>query len=414
MQGSHGATASLALLQSRARASAIVAERFRARRDLDPARRRAIARTAYGLLRRARTLSFAADTIDGRPGDRAAILSWRARLDDRPDEAWAVLAPAIDAIDDPISRVATEGSLPDWLAGRLIADLGEPASRALARALSAPPPTDLRANRARGDRGSLIEALGQEGIGAADLPRTTNGIRLDDGAYDLFATRAHRDGRFEVQDEGSQLVAELVAPPPGGLIVDACAGEGGKTLAIASALGGRGRIVACDVEPRKLEVLRARAKRAGISNVQTVALESGGALPEPLRALVGRADRVLVDAPCSGVGSFRRNPEARARIEPDVPTRLSAIQREILDRFRALVAPGGRLIYATCTVLREENEAVVEALDRGDFVPMRAVEIWGAARATALTDETGTHLKLRPDLHGTDGFFATVLRRPRN
>jgi len=333
-------------------ATKLLAEEFRNRRDLDAERRRFIAETTYGCLR-----------------------------------------------SDP---------LPAWLHARLTKDFGEAAVRALGEA----PSTDVRANPSRAERDEVIAELAREGIAAEVLPRTKYGARILPGARDLYATRAFREGMFEVQDEGSQLVAELVAPNPGALVIDACAGEGGKTLAIAALLGGRGRIVACDVAPHKLEVLKTRAKRAGLSNVRTIAIDREGPLPPELARL--RADRVLVDAPCTGVGTLRRNPELRHRLDEDSPARLAAEQRTIALRFAPLVEKGGRLIYATCTILREEDEGSVEAiLAATDLQPMRAAEIWGTARAAPLTDPSGSYLRLFPHVHGTDGFFAAVLRRAR-
>ncbi|MBI2391935.1 MAG: RsmB/NOP family class I SAM-dependent RNA methyltransferase [Deltaproteobacteria bacterium] len=392
-------------------AAKLLADTFHRRRDLDAARKKHIAEISYGLLRRARTLELAAD-LAGAPNRRRVMLAMRARLDDpalAPD-AWSELEPALAELS-PSLRVAVEGSFPEWLAERLIDDFGREEASRLARALSSAPPTDVRANR---DRDALIAALEGEGVGADPLPRTRLGARLRDEPRDLFATRAFREGAFELQDEGSQLVAELVAPNPGALVVDACAGEGGKTLAIAAQLGGRGRIIACDVAPQKLEALKRRAARAGVTNVQTVAIDREGPLPSSLANLASRADRVLVDAPCSGVGTFRRNPEARQRLDRAATSRLAREQRAIGARFAPLVAPGGRLIYATCTVLREEDEASAEAIARdAGFVVMRVAEIWGNARAADVADPSGTYLRLFPHVHGTDGFFGAVLRRPR-
>lgn len=389
-------------------ASKALADEFR-RRDLDSGRKKRVAEITYGLLRHGRTLEFAADRA-GDPNRRRIMLAMRARLDDpkAADAAWAELRPALDALT-PAARVGMYGSFPDWLGARLVEDFGEVDAIKLARALADGAPTDLRANRSRDE---LLTTLGDEGIRATALPRTTYGVRLADEPRDLYTTRAFQEGMFEQQDEGSQLVAELVAPNPGGLIIDACAGEGGKTLAIATMLEGKGRIVACDVSDKKLETLRRRAKRAGVTNVQTVLLPREGVLPKPLSTL--KADRVLIDAPCSGIGTLRRNPEARQRLDRNGPTRLAGEQRAIAERFLPLVAPGGRLIYATCTVLREEDEQTVEAIRAMDptLEPMRVVEIWGAARAKGLTDASGTNLRLFPNVHGTDGFFAAVLRRP--
>ena len=190
-------------------------------------------------------------------------------------------------------------------------------------------------------------------------------------------------------------------------MIDACAGEGGKTLALATMMGGKGRIFACDVSDKKLETLRRRVRRAGFSNVATVLLPREGALPPQLP----EADRILVDAPCSGIGTLRRNPEAKSRLDRNAPTRLAKEQRAIVERFVPLLSPGARLIYATCTVLREEDEETVEAIRARHpaLEPMRVAELRGDARD--LTDETGTWLRLFPHRHHTDGFFAAVLRR---
>ena len=226
----------------------------------------------------------------------------------------------------------------------------------------------------------------------------------------MFGLPAFKEGLFEVQDEASQLVAEVTAPPPRGLVIDACAGAGGKTLALGALLENRGRLLALDVDPKKLEELSRRARRAGLSNHRALEVDAT-AYPDEVEALRGRADRVLVDAPCSGIGALRRNPEARWRLSEDDIPRLAGEQLGIARRAMSLVAPGGRLVYATCTVLRQENEAVVDQLLAPGWEVMRVAEIWGSERAAAVTDPSGTYLKLRPDRHDTDGFFAAILYR---
>ncbi len=225
-----------------------------------------------------------------------------------------------------------------------------------------------------------------------------------------YGLAAFRDGRFELQDAGSQVIAELVAPPPRGTLVDACAGAGGKTLALGALAANRGRLTAFDVSENKLEELRTRARRAGLTNVQALLVDEKLPTSEEL-ALHGRADRVLCDVPCSGLGTLRRNPEARWRLGPADLDELPERQRAILDRYAPLVAPGGRLVYATCTVARVENDEVVDAFlaAHPEFVEVPAKEILGKARAEAIGD--GTRLRLQPHVHDTDGFFAAVLRR---
>lgn len=362
-------------------ASKQLAELFRAREELDAQRRKKIAETAYGLLRRGRAL----EALAGGARDRTrVILDARAALDD-PGRREQVLAQ-FASLDD-VSRVGVVGSIPDWLAVRLIADFGVREAEALACALSDPPTTDLRANPAHVDRDALIAELADEGVRAKPLPKTQFGVRLADEARDLYATNAFREGHFEVQDEGSQRVAELVGAQPGMTVIDACAGEGGKTLAIAAMMRGRGKIVACDVSAKKLEVLRRRAKRAGVDNVQIVSIDRDGPLP----GQIPTADVVLVDAPCTGTGTLRRNPELRFHLDERAAARLAAEQRAIALRF-ASRAP--RLVYATCSVLKQEDEEVVAAL----------------ASATGFVADPP--LRLFPHLDGTDGFFAAVLRKP--
>jgi len=224
-----------------------------------------------------------------------------------------------------------------------------------------------------------------------------------DTRTNLFATAAFKRGAMEAQDEGSQLLADLAAACGGKMIIDLCAGAGGKTLAIAARLGNRGRIVAADVDAQKLEELRRRARRATVSNAQALHIAHGW--PRELEALRGKADVVLVDAPCSGIGALRRNPEARWRLrEADLAT-FAARQTEIVSGARALLAPHGRLVYATCTLLAIENEDVVRALP--ELVPIPLGEVLGE-RAGALG--RGDAFAVAPHTHGTDGFYACVLR----
>jgi 16S rRNA (cytosine967-C5)-methyltransferase len=227
-----------------------------------------------------------------------------------------------------------------------------------------------------------------------------------------FGLSAFRDGLFEVMDEGSQLVAELVAPPPGGRVVDACAGAGGKTLAIAASMAGKGRLLALDVDGKKLEELRRRARRAGLSNVAARPVGEAG-LALPAEARLGGWERVLVDAPCSGLGTLRRNPEARWRLTPQAAKAFPARQLALLITYAPLVAVGGRLIYATCTLAEDENDRVVERFcaERDDFVRVPVKEVWGRERGAAVGD--GLSLRLLPHVHDTDGFFAAILRRVR-
>ncbi|HET7500136.1 MAG TPA: RsmB/NOP family class I SAM-dependent RNA methyltransferase [Kofleriaceae bacterium] len=319
---------------------------------------------------------------------------------------------AVAGIDEVIARerklvprIALAASLPDWLAARLALDWGDEAEP-LALALNQRAPMTVRANLRVGDRAALAHQLQRAGIASRPGAWCETALHLETRT-NLFALEAFKRGAMEAQDEGSQLLAELAVAPPGGLVVDLCAGAGGKTLAIAARMANRGRIVSTDVDARKLDELRRRARRAGVTCAQALHLDAGR-WPPALDALRGKADVVLVDAPCSGIGSLRRNPEARWRLrEADLAT-FAARQKQILGEARALVAPGGRLVYATCTLLRIENAEVVAAVVGPGFAPVPLTEVLGA-RGAALGDDTA--FTVTPHRHGTDGFYAQVLRR---
>jgi 16S rRNA (cytosine967-C5)-methyltransferase len=264
----------------------------------------------------------------------------------------------------------------------------------------------VRANRLRGGRAELAERLAAIGVPSQPTRLAPDGLVLGT-RRNVYELAPFREGWMELQDEGSQLVAELVAPPPRSLVVDACAGAGGKTLALGALLGNRGRLVALDVSANKIAELRRRARRAGLTNVSALSLRDGE--PPPGRA--SGAARVLVDAPCSGLGVLRRNPETKWRLQPGDLDELRARQRAILESYAPLCAPGGRLVYATCSLLPEENEGQVAAFLDGhpEFEPVTTREILGRERALAIGD--GTVLRLLPHVHDTDGFFAAVVRR---
>jgi len=307
-----------------------------------------------------------------------------------------------------LEREALRLSYPTWMIERLVNDLGEAEGLALASAMNQRAPLVVRSNGVKASREELISRLAEEGVVARPSELSPTGLVFET-RVNAFGLSAFRDGLFEVMDEGSQLVAEAVAPPPRGRVADVCAGAGGKTLALAALLDGQGRILALDSNGKKLEELRRRARRAGLSNV--VAREVRG-VELPPEARLGGWDRVLVDAPCSGLGTLRRNPKARWRLAPKTLDGFPAQQLSLMVSYAPMVAPGGRLIYATCTVLRQENESVVERFlaERSDFVLMPLKEIWGKERASRLGD--GTYLKVYPHRQGCDGFFAAVLRLP--
>jgi 16S rRNA (cytosine967-C5)-methyltransferase len=422
-------------------ASDLIARGFRAHRELSSGDRRLCAETIYGLIRSDRRLDAILEEItDGatpapHARDELKLLIYEAR-GGIPPAALAAEARRLGATIRPgggapidldraigedaglgarrgLDREAVRLSYPTWLIELFAADLGEAEALAVAEAMNRRAPMAVRANTVRVSREQLVARLADEQITAHPTPLAPDGLVFDTRT-NAFALSAFRDGLFEVMDEGSQLVAELVAPPPGGRVADACAGAGGKTLAIAASLAGKGRVLAFDTDGKKLEELRRRARRAGLTNVQARQVAEGGATVaggDVLRA--GSFERVLVDAPCSGLGTLRRNPEARWRLTRAAVDAFPARQLALLVDYAPLCAVGGRLIYATCTVTRAENDRVIERFltERSDFVQVPVKEIWGRERAERVGD--GTVLRLLPHRHDTDGFFGAVLRRVR-
>jgi 16S rRNA (cytosine967-C5)-methyltransferase len=411
-----------------ARASAALSEVI-AERRLGPAEAEQLARLAYGALRRQRRVrevlrevSDSAGLVENaRVGVVAAalvegLLDVELASRAEPAIAWARFVEADVGVLQRASgeaRVALLGSLPDWLASELVAQYGSEAE-ALAGSLSEPPPRSLRVNSLVCDVAEARARLEQEGAKLAPGRVAKRALRLE-GAFNPFTTRAFHEGVFELQDEGSQIVCELAAPPPRGLVVDACAGAGGKSLSVAAALEGRGKLMALDVDPRKLAALRERAKRAKAPNIQALTLEETGPLPDALQAVAGKVDRLLIDAPCSGTGVLRRNPETRERLSPEAVQRLAALQREILERMLPLLAPGGRLIFATCSLLRAEGEQLMDAVEAAhpELQPVNLAEIYDRAYVDRFPRSAPHRLRLLPHLHDSDGFFVTSLRRKR-
>ena len=331
-------------------------------------------------------------------------------------------------VADPIARLGVTLSYPDWMVERVLAAWGPEAGTALLESMNRRAPLVVRANRVRGDRQGLSARLGELGIASTPTPLSPDGLALHTHV-NVYSLAPFRDGSMEVQDEGSQLVAEVVAPPPRGVVVDACAGAGGKTLALGATLAGHGRVIALDVAQHRLTELRQRVRRAGLTNVEVHRVPPEGPPEGLLKGSVKRpqrgskkegggpsgswqgADRVLVDAPCSGLGVVRRNPETKWRLGPGDVVELCAKQARILESYASLVRVGGRVIYATCSVLPEENDAVVEAFlaAHGNFEAVPVKEILGRERALAMGD--GERVRLAPHVHDTDGFFAAVMRR---
>ena len=307
--------------------------------------------------------------------------------------------------EDPLDALAAETSLPRWLAKLWREQLGVAETRALATALNQRAPLTVRANLLKSSRDELLAILRTEGSRVEPTRFSPWGVTFT-GRTNVFALRAFKEGLFEVQDEGSQLIALACEARPGQLVVDACAGAGGKALALASEMHNKGRLVACDRDGRRLDELRPRARRAGVHNWEARSVpESSDARIADLR---GSADVVLVDAPCSGLGALRRNPDARWRLEVDEVDSFPPRQSEILERYAQLVKVAGRLVYATCSINRGENEEVRASFlsAHPEFEPTQVLP-----EATGLG--AGAEVQLLPHRHGSDGFYIAAMRRSR-
>ena len=403
----HASAAAAKLLQFSGPADEALSRYFREHRGLGQQDRAFIAETVFAVLRRKRSLEAAAGSAEPQALVAAALLrvqglSARA-LEGLVDEA---LAARIRAARPEALAPAARADLPDWLWQRLAADYGEAEALRIAQAMLNPAPLDLRVNLARTDREAVLERLARDGIPAAPTPHSPAGVRLA-GKPAINRHPLFRDGLVEVQDEGSQLLAWLLAPRRGEMVADYCAGAGGKTLALGMLMRGAGRIYALDVSAARLAALAPRAARAGISNVHSIVLS--GDNDARTRRLAGKIDRVLVDAPCSGFGTLRRNPDLKWRHGPQAIDELAAKQSRILAAAARLVKPAGRLVYATCSLLREENEAVADAFAAAhpEFEAISCAQLLAAQRIAI----EGERLRLWPHRHGTDGFFAAAFAR---
>jgi 16S rRNA (cytosine967-C5)-methyltransferase len=391
-------------------ADVVLGKYFRQRRFIGSKDRREISRQVYGVLRHERALAWwlKRDGLGGSP--RAVVLSGLVLLDGLGLEELSGLfngdsycpSPLVDAETAWVKLHAGEPLLheampepvrfnyPDWMQPALRELFGEQLAEAMA-ASNAEAPVDLRVNTLKATREEVLAALKAEGLDPVPMERSADGVRLSQRAV-LPVTRAFRDGWIEVQDEGSQLVAQLVNAQPGELGIDFCAGAGGKTLALAAAMENRGRILAWDVAELRFKKMKPRLVRAGADNVQRRLLTSE---EDPfIDQFREAADWVLVDAPCTGTGIWRRSPDLRRRTSESDLVEAVEQQRKILGSAARLVKPGGRLVYATCSIFRVENERQRE---------------WFLASQPGF--EGGDMLRLFPHEHGTDGFFGAVLER---
>jgi 16S rRNA (cytosine967-C5)-methyltransferase len=319
----------------------------------------------------------------------------------------AAFLTRIKEIDRSLLPARQRASLPDWLYDKFVAQYGEAETQQLAAVLNTPAPLDLRVNALKANRDEVIAELATAPIVAEPTPYAPLGLRVWKKPA-LQNLPLFKNGAIEVQDEGSQVLAQLVGARRGEMVVDFCAGAGGKTLALGAIMRNTGRLYAFDVSEKRLTKLKPRLARSGLSNVHPVVIAHER--DAKVKRLAGKIDRVLVDAPCSGMGTLRRNPDVKWRQQPQAIAEMTEKQTAILDGAARLVKFGGRLVYATCSLLNEENDAIVEQFlaTHPDFglVPMHQV-----LAEQRIPLEMGDTLKMLPHKHGTDGFFAAVMER---
>ncbi|MDO8420340.1 MAG: RsmB/NOP family class I SAM-dependent RNA methyltransferase [Rubrivivax sp.] len=403
-----------ALLKLDAPADGVVSAFFRKHRALGTRERHTLTETAYAVLRQRLLYQHLAQSGSGSLERRLAILAWQGTESflrgalTPPEQQWLAEVARIDrqALPDKLRH-----NLPDWLAAQLQEALGDQ-FWPLVRALDEPAPLDLRVNVVKAKRDEVRSALAEAGIAVEPTPFSPWGLRVN-GKPVLTKHPAYTSGLFEVQDEGSQLLALLTDAKRGEMVVDFCAGAGGKTLALGASMRNTGRLYAFDVSGHRLDALKPRLARSGLSNVHPAQIAHER--DERIKRLAGKIDRVLVDAPCSGLGTLRRHPDLKWRQSPRSVAALQEQQGAILASAARLLKSGGRLVYATCSLLAGENEQVAQAFTAAhasDFQPLPVQPLLEAARVEqpALLVE-GPYLRLWPHVHRTDGFFAAVWQR---
>jgi 16S rRNA (cytosine967-C5)-methyltransferase len=392
-------------------ADVILSRYFREYPKLGPRERNAIAEGIYAVLRNKLSYASFSESGHGPAMRRLALLGLADVVG--ADALGGLSAEESDwlqriaQIDRDALPVALRANLPSWLFDRLVTRDGEAATLQLTEALNRPAPLDLRVNALKAKREDVVAELAKAPIVCELTPYAPFGLRL----YKKPALQnlpLFKDGSIEVQDEGSQLLAQILGAKRGEMVADFCAGAGGKTLAIGAMMRNTGRLYAFDVSEKRLAKLKPRLARSGLSNVHPVVIAHEN--DAKIKRLAAKIDRVLVDAPCSGLGTLRRNPDMKWRQTPESVIELNAKQTAILASSARLVKPGGRLVYATCSLLDEENEAIATQFlaTNADFtlVPMKDVL---AEQKVEL--EMGDYLKLYPHIHQTDGFFAAVFER---
>ncbi|CAN5410081.1 RsmB/NOP family class I SAM-dependent RNA methyltransferase [soil metagenome] len=402
------------VLQLQHPADGVVSDFFRQHRTLGSRERHSLAETTYTVLRQRPLFQHLAQSGKGEIERRLAILAWqgnegflRAALSEA-EQQWLIQVSAVDrsALPEKLRH-----NLPEWLTAILQPALGDE-FWPLVEAMNAPAPLDLRVNTFKAKRDDVQAAFKAENIEALPTPYSPLGLRIQSKPA-LHKLDVFMRGDVEVQDEGSQLLALLTGAKRGEMVADFCAGAGGKTLALGAEMRNTGRLYAFDTSGHRLASLKPRLARSGLSNVYPAQIAHER--DERIKRLAGKLDRVLVDAPCSGLGTLRRNPDLKWRQSPLAIDELRVKQAAILASASRLLKPGGRLVYATCSLLDAENEEIAQAFGAehaSQFKVLPAVEALTRAHVgEAETLVRGDYLRLWPHRHGTDGFFAAVWER---
>jgi 16S rRNA (cytosine967-C5)-methyltransferase len=319
----------------------------------------------------------------------------------------ALQQPEMLPMEKGVERLAVQYSFPDWMVEQFIALYGYEETEQLCASMNEPAPLTIRVNTLKADVETCRKELAKQEIETTLVTYSPFGLNVT-RRVNMFSLTAFRDGLFEVQDEGSQLLPLLIDPKPNAKVLDVCAGAGGKTLELAALMKNRGEIFATDINRFRLEELRKRTKRAGVQNVRVNPIDSVDDLHEKYS---GFFDIVLVDAPCSGLGTIRRNPGMKWMVTKEMIDEISEKQRMILHAAAPLVKPGGRLIYATCTILNQENEEQIKTFlaEHQDFMlgdTSAIVQKWNFNNMVS-----NGFIKLFPHIHGTDGFFCAMLEK---
>jgi 16S rRNA (cytosine967-C5)-methyltransferase len=396
-------------------ADAVVSHYFRDNRSLGPRERATLAETVYTVLRKKLLFDHLSPSGSGPKERRMAILGFhgprdflKSALTDQ-EKNWLDQCDSIKP-DDLLER--HRHNLPEWLVQPLKEQLGAE-FWPLVDSMNQPAPLDLRVNTLNDKRPEVQKELKLAGIAALTTPYSPWGLRID-GKPPLNKLDAFARGAIEVQDEGSQLLALLLDAKRGEMVVDFCAGAGGKTLAIGASMRNTGRLYAFDTSAHRLDALKPRLARSKLSNVHPAAIAHER--DDRIKRLAGKIDRVIVDAPCSGLGTLRRNPDLKWRQSPQAVQEMTAKQTAILQSASRLLKPGGRLVYATCSLLPQENEEIARAFTEAnrEFSPLPVVEVLsnlkveGAASLCSGGENGGDYLRLWPHTHRTDGFFAAI------